>query len=137
MLWLGSLGGYFFTFSSLGHLFQIIVGMIFLIIAVKLFQDSSKDKSEEMIWGFVPLLVLAIATSIDALAAGVSFGALPNAHWAALEIGVVTFFLCGLFYSLSQFLQNIPHRWMLRLAGSIFLVLVARIGWQFFFRGNI
>jgi putative Mn2+ efflux pump MntP len=90
-----------------------------------------------MVWGFFPMIVIAVATSIDALAAGVSFGTLPYANLAAMEIGVITFILCGAFYSISQFFQNIPHRWLLRLAGSIFLVLVARIVWQFVNRGNV
>jgi putative Mn2+ efflux pump MntP len=136
MVWLGSFGGYIFSFSNYGHLFHLIVATIFIIIAIKLFQESGSDDKKEMVWGFVPMVVIAIATSIDALAAGISFGTLPHAEIAALEIGIITFGLCGAFYVVSQFFQNIPHRWLLRLAGFIFLILVARIVWQFVNRGN-
>lgn len=137
MVWTGSWGGYLFSFSGNGHLLHLIVGFIFTVIALKLFQESSSNDKKEMVWGFIPMIVIAVATSIDALAAGISFGTLPHAHVAAFEIGMITMALCGAFYALSQFFQNIPHRWLLRLAGSIFLILVARIGWQFFNRGTV
>jgi putative Mn2+ efflux pump MntP len=137
MVWLGSFGGYFFSFSNYGPLFHLVVATIFIILAVKLFQESNSNDKKEMVWGLVPMLVISLATSIDALAAGISFGTLPHSHMAALEIGVITFGLCGTFYIVAQFFQNIPHRWLLRFAGSIFLVLVARIAWEFVHRGNV
>ena len=118
MLWLGSLGGYLLSFSSFGHLFHLIVALIFLIIAVKIFQESFEKESKNVEWGLLPITLLGIATSVDALAAGVSFGTLPQTYFAALEVGCVTSTLCGIFYSLSQILSNIPHRWLLRFAGN-------------------
>lgn len=135
MLWLGSLGGYFFTFSALGYLFHIIVALIFLVLGVKLFQDSQHQEKKEMVWGIGHILLIALATSIDALAAGVSFGTLPNSHLAASAIGVITFVLCGLFYLLSQIFQELPHKWLLKFAGFFFFVLASKILWDFFFKG--
>jgi putative Mn2+ efflux pump MntP len=136
MVWIGSFGGYLFTFSAYGHFSHIIVAIIFLIIAAKLFQESSSDDKKELIWGVLPVLILGIATSIDALAAGISLGTLPNAMLAALDVGLITFALCSIFYIISQFFKNIPHRWLLRFAGGIFMLLVAQIGWQYLTRGG-
>ncbi len=127
MVWLGSLGGYLLSFSSYGHLFQLVVAAIFLVISIRVFQESMDDDDKHIEWGFGPLLILAIATSIDALAAGVSLGSLPFAHLSAMEIGLITFFICALAYGASNFLKNLPSKWLLRSASLIFLFLGGKI----------
>ena len=72
MVWLGSFGGYLFSFSNYGSIFHLVVAAIFIILAIKLFQESNSDEKKEMVWSFTPLLIIAVATSIDALAAGIS-----------------------------------------------------------------
>lgn len=65
-------------------------------IGIKMIRDSRKEEEES----FDPLNVyvlftLSIATSIDALAVGVTFSFLDIIVWeAALIIGVVTFIIC-------------------------------------------
>lgn len=127
MLWIGSRGGHFFSFSSYGYLFQVVIGAIFLILAIKCIQESFEGEKAELVWGMGPLFILALVTSIDALAAGVSFGTLPGAHWVALEVGGVTWAICFLFFLSSSFLQKIPDKWLLRLAALIFIFLGARV----------
>lgn len=127
MLWGGSLGGYLFTFSSYGHYSQLLVAMIFLILAFKFFQEGAKLGDREYQEGFWPLVILAVATSIDALGAGVSLATYPHAKSAALEVGVVTFLMCGTFFGMSQFLYRIPEKWLMYLGGSIFFILSLRI----------
>ncbi len=127
MLWLGSYGGYLFTFSSFGHHFLLIVTAIFMLIAGKLFQESFKSESKQLKWGLAPTLILAFATSIDALATGVSLGTLPDAYLSALEVGIITFVVCAAAYVLSQNLKNLPEKWLLRVAGVIFLFLSLRV----------
>lgn len=137
MLWLGSYGGFLFTFSAYGHYFQLIVAGVFILIGLKFFQESLGDEKRDLHWGFVSICLLAIATSIDALAAGVSFGTLPNASTAALEVGLITFAVCGLFYTLSQFLTQIPEKWLFRIGSLVFLYLGGEIIWGYIQKGYL
>lgn len=131
MLWAGSYGGYLFTFSAYGYLSQIVVCGIFIMIGLKLFQEAQKDEQKELDWGVVSILVLALATSIDALAAGISLGALPDARAAAINIGIITFLFCLMLYFFSLLFSSIPHRWLMRLGGVIFTGLGLRIVWHY------
>ena len=83
MLWAGSYGGYLLAFSSYGYLSQLVVTGIFFLMGLKLFQEAHKNEAKDLKWGILPLILLAIATSIDALAAGISLGTIPDAQ----EIG--------------------------------------------------
>ncbi len=138
MLWIGSYLGYMFTFSNFGHYFQLVVALIFVALAVKLVQESFGLEEKKIEWGLLPISILAVATSLDALAAGVSLGTLPNAHFAAAEVGVITFILCGVFYSVGHFFHKIPVNWLLRFGALIFISLSGHVLWglrHFFFRG--
>lgn len=138
MLWLGSYAGYLFSFSAYGHFFQIVVAGIFFLMGMKVLKDSmeaEEDEEEEMKIGFVPLFILGLATSIDALAAGISLGTLPKSYESAFVVGLITFVVCSLFYFLSQFLKNIPDKWLLRITSVIFFSLGGRIIWDFAAKG--
>lgn len=138
MLWLGAYAGYLFTFSSYGYYFQLVVGIIFFALSVKFIQESLKDEEKNLHWGFIPVLILSFATSIDAMASGVSLGTIPQAYMAALQVGVITFLSCSIFYFISQFFRSIPEKWLLRLSAAIFIFLGAQIFWGFkhvFFKG--
>lgn len=129
MLWLGAYAGYLFTFSSFGYFFQVGIGIIFLALAWKFIQESLTLEEKKHEWGLVPVIILAFATSIDAMAAGVSLGTIPRAYLAAIEVGLITFSICGSFYFLGQFFKQIPDRWLLRLAAVIFIFLGAQVFW--------
>lgn len=138
MLWLGSHAGYFFTFSNWGHYFQLIVGTIFFILGFKCFKDSASQDEKNIQWGIIPVLILALATSIDALVSGISLGTIPLVHISALAVGVITFMMCSLFFILGQFLQRIPDKFLVRLAGLIFFFLGGQVSWSiwnFIFKG--
>ena len=128
MLWAGSKGGFYFTFSDYGHLFQLMIAGIFLLIGSKIMIDTFKEEEEKKLsWGFVPTVLVAIATSIDALAAGMSLGTLPETYLAALEVGFVTFMICLFFYFLSQVSTKIPDKWLQRFAGAVFLFMGVKV----------
>jgi manganese efflux pump family protein len=133
MVWLGSYGGYLFSFSSYGHLFQLVVAAIFLIIGSKILQQSFEFEENKLEWGFLPLLIMGFATSIDALAAGISLGTLPKPFLTSFEIGLITLGICGLAYGLSLFLKSLPTRWLLRLASAVFFSLGGRIIFGYFY----
>ena len=135
MLWVGSYGGYLFAFSSYGYLSQVVVCGVLLLIGIKLFQEAQKTGEKHLSWGVVPILVLAFATSIDALAAGISLGTLPDAHVMAIWIGVITFIVCAIFYALSLLFRTIPERLLMRIGGFIFTGLGLRIVWHYISTG--
>ncbi len=135
MLWLGSYGGYLITFSSYGYLSQVVICGAFLLIGLKLFQEAQKNEQQELKWGIISILALAFATAVDALAAGISLGTLPDAQLSALKIGIITFLICSLFYGVSFLFSSIPHRWLLRLGGIIFTGLGLRIVWHYISTG--
>lgn len=129
MMWLGSYAGYLFTFSKFGHYFQLIVGVIFFMISIKFIQESLELEERKLEWGILPVVTLALATSIDALASGVSLGTIPRAYLASIEVGIITFALCLGFYYFSQTFTKIPDKWLLRAGGLIFFILSAEIFW--------
>lgn len=127
MNWLGSRGGYFLTFSAYGHLFHLIVPLIFIILGLKFLQESFSEEKKTFEWGIPSVLMLSIATSLDALAAGVSMGPLPMAHINSMEIGLITFVICVCAYGLSFIFKSLPTQWLLRVASGIFFFLGSRI----------
>lgn len=130
MLWLGSYVGYLFTFSSFGYYFQVGIGFIFIALALKMIQESFSIEEKKIEWGLMPVIILAFATSIDAMASGVSLATIPNALFASIEVGVITFSVCGAFYFVSQFFKQIPDRWLLRFAALIFSFLGGQVLWS-------
>lgn len=138
MLWLGAYAGYLFTFSSYGYYFQFAVAVIFFGLALKFVQESVNIEEKKVEWGIIPVIILAFATSIDAMASGVSLGTMPRAYFAAIEVGLITFLICSGFYFLSQFFRQIPDRWLLRLSAIIFVLLGGQVIWglkHVFFKG--
>ncbi len=129
MLWLGSYAGYLFTFSSFGYFFQLAIAAIFFGLAIKFLMESLKIEEKKIEWGVVPVVILAFATSIDAMAAGISLGTIPQPHYAATEVGLITFLICGCFYFFSGVFRQIPDKWLLRLATAIFLFLGGQTIW--------
>ncbi len=127
MVWLGSFGGYYLSFSSYGHMFQIIVALIFIVIGIRVLQTSFSKEDDHIEWGLFPMIGLAIATSIDALAAGVSIGTLPGAFTSSVEIGLITLVVCGGAYFAARIVKSLPTQWLLRVAAVIFFFLGGQI----------
>ncbi len=136
MIWAGSFAGYFFTFSSWGYLSQILVALIFMMIGLRFFREAkTPEKEKALSHGIFPLLILSVVTSLDALASGVSFGTYPNPHDPAIVVGLITLVICSIFFVLSQFLENIPEKWLLYFAGGVFNFLAVKILLPYFIRG--
>jgi putative Mn2+ efflux pump MntP len=77
----------------------VLLGLIGGKMILESFSKEKKEKKEEKNpFGFIRMLILAIATSIDALAVGITFALLNVAIYKAILItGTVTFFIsmCG------------------------------------------
>jgi putative Mn2+ efflux pump MntP len=130
MLFSGSYAGYLFTFSQYGHLLQVSVPMIFLLLGIKLVQEALGLETKKLQWGFFSILLLAVVTSLDALASGMSLGTVPHAQLASLIVGLVTFFTCFAFYLVSQFFSRIPERALLFFGALIFFFLSGQSFWK-------
>jgi putative Mn2+ efflux pump MntP len=96
-------------------------------IGIKMIHDGMKEENEAHLAGLhvIPVILLSVATSIDALAVGVSFGVLGSPVLVpALVIGLVCFVLsctgviCGM--RLEKLLGNKTE-----IAGGVILILIA------------
>lgn len=102
-LWFGgfqalmTLAGYFLGssfYSAVESVDHWIAFGLLLLIGINMIRESFKDDDKDIdaSFGFTKMLVLAVATSIDALACGLSFAFLDTNIWsAALIIGLTTF----------------------------------------------
>lgn len=111
--------GYFVVASFTNFIKEIDHWIAFVLLAfvgAKMIKesfenDSCKNTSAQL--HFKQMLALALATSIDALAVGVSFGFVEfrglNIYQAILIIGLITFLLCAFGLKLGNLLsQNSP-----------------------------
>lgn len=94
--------GYFLgsTFAEKITAFDHWIAFVLLgIIGANMIRESLEKEEEEVVadFGVKTMFLMAIATSIDALAVGVSFALLPNVNIiaAVIFIGVTTFLLSG------------------------------------------
>ena len=92
--------GYFLgrTFSSLiSNVAPLVAFGLLLIIGINMIRESfGCDECTDADFSFKAMFPLAIATSIDALAVGVSFSMLENTNIviAISLIGIITFIMC-------------------------------------------
>ena len=103
-----------------------IAFVLLAYIGGKMVYDVIRGEEEESRGDtqFSVLVVLAIATSIDALAAGVTFAFLPEnmgIFFMVSIIGIITFVLCTLGALLGKVLGMAFGRWS-QLAGGIVLI---------------
>lgn len=111
--------------ESMDHF--IAFGLL-LFIGGKLLYEAWKNRNEPLVCtplGFSELILLSVATSIDALAAGVALAVLPGINiWAAISlIGFITLGLCFIgFFTGKRFGAKLHTKaqWV----GGIALVLI-------------
>lgn len=95
------LAGFYLSKNFVQHIegFDHWIAFLLLVfIGGKMIKEARREEEENSGFSLGELLVLAVATSIDALAVGVTFAVLPeiDIRFAALSIGVVTAVLCVL-----------------------------------------
>ena len=111
--------------TSIDH--WIAFGLLFLIGANMIREALSRkeDESADSSLGFKTMLLLAVATSIDALAVGVSFACIQVKIWSSvLIIGVTTF----LFSVLGVKIGNVFGSKFERSAGIVGGIILILIG---------
>ncbi len=122
--------GYF-----LGSLFEKYITSIdhwvaFLLLAFiggnMLKEGFSKDEEQAGdSFSFVTMLLLAVATSIDALAVGITFALLPNVNIVAavLFIGATTFILSAVGLKVGN-VFGLKYKSRAEIAGGVILILI-------------
>ena len=112
--------------QSLDHWIMFI---IFALLGGKIIKDSlSNEEKKEFSLSFGALVLIGIATSIDALAGGVMIYTQKLEIWeSASLIGVVTFALVILGYHLSKVLSSLPNRVLGILGGGMLVLLGSKV----------
>ncbi|MBQ3101040.1 MAG: manganese efflux pump [Clostridia bacterium] len=100
------------------------IGVKMIIDAVKGEEECEECKDSDKL-DIKELLVLAVATSIDALAVGVTFALLPelNVGWSVAIIGVITFLISALGVVIGNRFGS-KYQQKAELAGGIILILI-------------
>lgn len=108
--------------------------LLLAVIGVKMILESLKNdgetepKQESSIMNLQNLIILAVATSIDALAVGISFAAMNTNIWfAAIIIGIVAFLFsyCGVL--LGKKLGVLVGKKMETIGGVILIIIGIKI----------
>ena len=76
-------------------------------------------------FGFMTMLTMAVATSIDALAVGLSFSFLPDVNilFAVLSIGIITFVLSAVGVKIGA-IFGAKYKFAAELSGGIILIIM-------------
>lgn len=105
-----------------------IVFSIFVLLGAKFIKDAFKEEKEEKIDCFMCfkyILLVAIATSIDALGAGVSIAFTKTQIWfPAIIIGVITFINSLLGFWSGYLFKKFPTKY-LEISGGLILIGLA------------
>ena len=135
-LWFGGfqaampLIGYFLGAAFKDYITKFDHWIAFILLALiggMMIKDALSNEEEEADGSLAvkTMLVMAIATSIDAMAVGVSFGIMPDVNvWLAISfIGVITLALCMLGVKIGN-VFGAKYKSKAELAGGIILVLL-------------
>ena len=127
---LGWLGGTALT--SLTRLFTRVVATCLLgMIGLKMIWDAGR--SEKKFDRYDPtrgwsLVALSLATSIDALAVGISIGLMGDSIWVpAGVIGVITMVVTYVGVRIGKKAENLMGPWAERLGGAVLIAIGIRI----------
>lgn len=101
---------------------------LLLLIGLKMIYESTMLEEEEFKFSYRELLLLSVATSIDAFAVGVSFALLNISIWLPIIIiGVITFFLSLAGSYLGEKIGHIFENRIEALGGVILILIGLRI----------
>lgn len=110
---------------------RIIATVILIMIGVKMIWDAGESVKEKK--SFDPtrgwsLVALSLATSMDALATGISIGIMGESIWvASLVIGSVTFLLTYVGVQVGKRAGTLLGPWAERVGGAVLIVVGARV----------
>lgn len=122
---IGYFFGSFFTEMITKYAHWIAFALL-LVIGGNMIKESREEEEESVDASMAPgaMFLLAIATSIDAMAVGVSFAFLQvDIVWAVLFIGATTFILSAVGVKIGS-LFGLKYKSRAELAGGIVLILI-------------
>ena len=109
--------GYIMSFDH-----WVAFGLLFFIGAKMIWETFKGSDSSTDIRSLSSLLTLAVATSIDALAVGLSFSVLGHGIWLpAAAIGGITFTVCLVGFEAGRLIGNVLGKWA-GIAGGLVLI---------------
>ncbi len=120
--------GYFltgFVKSYIEPFADWIVFVIFVYLGIKFILEAfEKEKSKQLCIDFKCLLLVGVATSIDAFSAGISLSLFGNNILKpAILIAFVTFINSSLGFYLGGNLKHLPTKWLEIFAGVLLIFL--------------
>ena len=134
-LWFGGfqalmpVAGYYLIYHFKDYVTAIdhwIAFALLLLIGINMIREalSGKEESANASLDFKTMLLLAIATSIDALAVGISFACLEvNLRDAVITIGITTFILSDVGLKVGS-LFGLRYKSKAEIAGGVILILL-------------
>lgn len=127
MTFLGYLGGNLFVEKIVAY-GNYISFSIFLLLGILMFREGFKNEDDEKLedsLDFKTLLLMGIATSIDALLVGLTFSFYNtfNVFTYSLEIGIITFFISMIGFLLGNKFGNIFGNKSHFVGGSILFIV--------------
>lgn len=103
------------------------VFILLTIIGANMIRESFSDEEEtaDASFGFKTMLLLALATSIDALAVGITFALLPDVNIAAAVsfIGATTFILSAVGLKIGN-VFGMKYKKKAEITGGVILILI-------------
>ena len=119
--------GYFLTSfvkSYISAFANLIIFVIFLFLGLKFIKEAFEEKKKPLCIGFTCLLLIGIATSIDAFSAGISLALYNNNIFkSAILITFITFINSILGFSLGGRLKDLPTKPLEIFAGMLLIGL--------------
>ena len=112
--------------TSVDH---FIAFFLLAAIGVQMLREARNPEEVEDTMAVKKMLILAVATSIDALAVGISFAFLPgiNIFMAAGSIGIITFLLSALGVKIGNVFGSRYRSWSTILGGIILIGMGVKI----------
>ena len=110
---------YFLTFN------HIISFLILFFIGINMINNSFKKENINVGLSIKELLMLSIATSIDAMIVGITFSLFNiNLLKTILIIGIITFILCIIGIKIGKYLSN-KYESISKILGGIILIIIS------------
>lgn len=103
---------------------EYIIFALLVYIGISMIIEAFKDEEMDSSTGFKEMLLLSIATSLDALSVGMTISLLKvNVYFSSLIIAIVTFIFCYIGVRIGNKFGN-KYKSKAEIAGGIILILI-------------
>ena len=107
--------------------YQHYVSILLLLLIGILMLNEKNDNTDEYKLDFKELILLSIATSIDAFIIGISFSFLKtNIFLSSTIIGIITFIMCYIGYFLGHLFNKKAHQYANYIGGITLIILAIK-----------